>query len=140
MNSFLLILLGAILGAVIGWLLAAARSRAELVKSQIDAEGRVKGAESTLQEVRAQLGALRTALEGRERELAELQQRLREESEQKVKAQTELLNARSALEDSNQLRERLKVEGERAEATARRSEEDAYGNLPGPLFRGAQEQ
>jgi DNA recombination protein RmuC len=112
MNSILLILLGVVLGGVIGWLLAAARTRTELVKSQVDAEGRVKAAEGTLQEVRARVGALQTSLEGRERELGELQQSLRQESEQKVKAQTELENSRTAAEDSHQLRERLKVEGE----------------------------
>ncbi len=112
MNSILLILLGVTLGVAIGWLLAAARARTELVKSQVDAEGRVKAAEGTLQEVRARVGALQASLDDRERELGGLQQELREEGEQKVKAQTELENARTATEDSNQLRERLKVEGE----------------------------
>src|SRR5208282_3286007 len=112
MNSILLILLGVALGGVIGWLLSAARTRTELVKSQVDAEGRVKAVEGTLQEVRARVGALQASLDGRERELGELQQKLREESGQKVKAQTELENARIAIADSNQLRERLKVEGE----------------------------
>jgi DNA recombination protein RmuC len=112
MNSILLILLGVVLGAVIGWLLAASRSRTELVKSQVDAEGRVKAAEGTLQEVRARLSTLQATLDGRERELGGLQQKLREEGEQKVKAQTELESARTASEDSHQLRERLKVEGE----------------------------
>ena len=112
MNSIMLILLGVVLGIVIGWLLAASRSRSELVKSQVDAEGRVKAAEGTLQEVRARLSTLQATLDGRERELGGLQQKLREESEQKVKAQTELENARIAAQDSNQLRERLKGEGE----------------------------
>ena len=96
MNSILLILLGVALGAAIGWLLAAARTRTELVKSQVDAEGRVKAAEGTLQEVRARVGALQASLDDRERELGGLQQKLREEGEQKVKAQTELENARIA--------------------------------------------
>jgi DNA recombination protein RmuC len=112
MNSIVLILLGVALGAVIGWLLAANRSRTELVKSQVDAEGRVKAAESTLQEVRARVSTLQATIDGREREAAGLQQKLRDESEQKVKAQTELESARAAAQDSNQLRERLKVEGE----------------------------
>ncbi len=112
MNSILLILLGVTLGVAIGWLLAAARARTELVKSQVDAEGRVKAAEGTLQEVRARVGALQASLDDRERELSGLQQELRQEGEQKIKAQTELENARTATEDSNQLRERLKVEGE----------------------------
>jgi DNA recombination protein RmuC len=112
MNSILLAVLGVILGAVIGWLLAAARTKSELTKSQVDAEGRVKAAEGTLQEVRAQAGALQASLEGRERELNALQQQLREESGEKVKAQTELENSRAAADDSRQLRERLKGEGE----------------------------
>jgi DNA recombination protein RmuC len=112
MNSILLLVLGVALGAVIGWLLAAVRPRSELVKSQIAAEGRVKAAESTLQEVRAQLGSLQAALDTREKDQDALQQKLREESEQKVKAQTELEQVRSALADSNELRERLKTEGE----------------------------
>lgn len=112
MNSILLLVLGVALGAVIGWLLAAVRTRSELVKSQVDAEGRVKAAESTLQEVRGQLGSLQAALDTRGKELGALQQNLREESEQKVKAQTELEQVRSGLADSNELRERLKTEGE----------------------------
>src|ERR1035438_7540696 len=112
MNSIVLILLGVVLGVVIGWLLAASRSHSELVKSQVDSEGRVKAAEGTLQEVRARLSTLQATLDGRERELGGLQQKLREESEVKVKAQTELENARIGAQDSNQLRERLKSEGE----------------------------
>jgi TolA-binding protein len=91
MNSFLLVLLGVVLGMAIGWLLAAARSHAELVKSQVDAEGRVKAAEGMLQEVRARVSTLQTTLDGREREMGGLQQKIHEESEQKVKAQTELI-------------------------------------------------
>jgi len=112
MNSLVLILLGAALGVVIGWLLAAARTRTEMLKSQVDAEGRVKVAEGTLQEVRARFSTIQSTLDGRERELAGLQQKVLEESEQKVRAQTELENARVAAADSNQLRERLKVEAE----------------------------
>lgn len=112
MNSILLILLGVAFGAAIGWLLAANRSRSDLVKSQVEAEGRVRAAEGTLLEVRARLATLQSTLDGRERELGSLQQKLREESEQKVKAQTELESAKAASEDSRQLRERLKSEGE----------------------------
>ena len=112
MNTILLILLGMALGGVVGWLLAASRARAELLKSQVEAEGRVKAAEGTLQEVRAQMGNLQTSFESRLKEIDTLQRKLREEGEQKVRAQTDLENARSAAADSNQLRERLKAEGE----------------------------
>ena len=112
MNTILLILLGMTLGGVVGWLLTASRARAELLKSQVEAEGRVKAAEGTLQEVRAQMGNLQTSFESRLKEIDTLQRKLREEGEQKVRAQTDLENARSAAADSNQLRERLKAEGE----------------------------
>ncbi len=112
MNSILFIALGVVLGAAIGWLMAANRSKSDLVKSQVEAEGRVRAAEGTLLEVRARLANLQSSLDGRERDLGSLQQKLREESEQKVKAQTELDGAKAASEDSRQLRERLKSEGE----------------------------
>jgi DNA recombination protein RmuC len=85
----------------------------------------MKAVEGTLLEVRARVGALQASLDDRERQLGELQQKLRGESEQKVKAQTELENARAAAEDSKQLRERLKAEGElrvAAETTLRDAE------------------
>ena len=128
MNAILLILLGVVLGAVIGWLVAADRIRSELVRSQVDAEGRVKAAEGTLTEVRARVSTLQTTLEGREKELSELQQKLRGESDQKVKAQTELANAKTAAEDANQLRERLKREGE-LRVAAETSLREAQANI-----------
>jgi len=112
MDSVLWVLAGVALGGLIGWLLAASRTRAELVTFQVDAEGRVKAAEGTLQEVRAQAGALQTTLDHRIKEIEGIQQKLREESELKVRAQTDLENARMAAEDARQLRERLKAEGE----------------------------
>jgi DNA recombination protein RmuC len=125
MNSIVLLVLGLALGGVIGWLLASARNRSELVKSQVEAEGRIKAAESTLHEVRAQCAALQATLESRARDLEAGQQRLREQSEQKVKAQTELEQARNGLADLNELRERLKTEGEArvaAETTLRETQ------------------
>lgn len=112
MISILLIAVGVVLGGVIGWLVATTQTRAAQTNAQVEAEGRAKAAEGSLQEVRARLGALQTALDGRERELAELQLKLRQEGEQKVRAETELESARGAAQDSAQLRERLKNEGE----------------------------
>jgi DNA recombination protein RmuC len=112
MNPILIILIGAALGLAVGWLLAANYSRAAAVKLQVSAEGRVKAAESTLLELRARLETVQSALDERGREANTLQQKLREESEQKVRAQTELENARSAATDSQRLRDLLKNEGE----------------------------
>ncbi len=112
MNPILLVVVGVALGIAIGWLLAANRSRTELVNLQVSAEGRVKTAEGTLQELRARLDAIQAALAERERDLSGFQQKLREESDQKVRAQTELENARAAVTDSLKLRELLRNEGE----------------------------
>lgn len=112
MNPILLIVVGVALGALVGWLLAASRSRAEAVNLQVSAEGRVKAAEGTLQELRARLESVQAALDDRGRELNGIQQKLREEGEQKVRAETELESARSTATDSERLRELLKREGE----------------------------
>jgi DNA recombination protein RmuC len=125
MNSIVLLVLGLALGGVIGWLLASTRTRSELLKSRVEAEGRIKAAESTLQEVRTQCGALQASLKSRERDLDAGQQELRAQGEQKVKAQTELEQARSGLIDLSELRERLKTEGEMrvaAETTLRETQ------------------
>jgi DNA recombination protein RmuC len=112
MTFVLMFLLGAVLGAVFGWLFAAARGRADMARGLTDAEGRVRSVEGMLAEVRTRVSTLEASLEERERQLGELQQKLRAESELKVKAQTELENSRLAADDARQLRERLKAEGE----------------------------
>jgi DNA recombination protein RmuC len=112
MNPILLIVVGVTLGLAIGWLLAANRSRTDLVNLQVSAEGRVKTAEGTLTELRARLDTVQATLTERERDLTLSQQKLREESEQKVRAQTELENARALATDSQKLRELLRNEGE----------------------------
>jgi DNA recombination protein RmuC len=100
------------LGIVVGWLWGTVRAKAELAKAQIEAEGRVKAAESTSSEVRAQLNALQTFLDAKEKEISGLQQLLRGEGEQKVKAQTEVEQLKGSLEDLEALRGRIKTEGE----------------------------
>jgi DNA recombination protein RmuC len=112
MNSIFLLAIGIVLGIVVGWLWVAARARTELARAQIEAEGHIKAAESTLSEVRAQFNALQISFGAKEKEISSLQQLLRGESEQKVKAQTELEQLQGTLEDLDGLRERIKTEGE----------------------------
>jgi len=112
MNPVVLLLIGMVLGFVIGWLWVTVRSKAELAAAQIEAAGRVKGAESTLSEVRAQLNALQASFDSRGKEISGLQLLLRGESEQKVKAQTELEQLQATLEDLESLRDRVRKEGE----------------------------
>jgi DNA recombination protein RmuC len=108
---------------VVGWLWVTVRSKAELAKAQIEAEGRVKAAESTLSEVRAQLNALQTSFDAKEKEISGLQQMLRGEGEQKVKAQTEVEQLKGTLEDLDALRGRIKIEGELRVAAETKLEE-----------------
>ncbi len=112
MISIALLIIGIVSGFVIAWLWAKAGSAAVVQKVQVEAEGRVKAAEATTAEVRAQLTAQRGLFEAKEKETSSLQQQLRGESEQKVKAQTELEQLQQRLEDLAVLRERMKTEGE----------------------------
>jgi DNA recombination protein RmuC len=123
MNAILLLVIGIVLGIVVGWLWVTVRSKAELTKAQIEAEGRVKAAESTLSEVRAQLNALQTSWDAKEKEISGLQQLLRGEGEQKVKAQTEVEQLKGTLEDLDALRSRIKIEGELRVAAETKLEE-----------------
>jgi DNA recombination protein RmuC len=86
MNSILLLVLGVALGAVIGWLLAAVRTRSELVKSQTE------------------LGNVRSALA----DLNELRERLKTEGESRVAAETKLREAQVSLEEQKKLLEEAK--------------------------------
>jgi DNA recombination protein RmuC len=85
-NSILLLVLGVALGAVIGWLLAAVRTRSELVKSQTE------------------LGNVRSALA----DLNELRERLKTEGESRVAAETKLREAQVSLEEQKKLLEEAK--------------------------------
>ena len=113
MNSILLILLGVVLGVVIGWLLAGARTRTEMVKSQVDAEGRVKAAEGTLQEVRARLGSPSShAGWPRAANWAGFSKNSETKASRRSRRKPSSKTPGMRPQDSNQLRERLKVEGE----------------------------
>ena len=127
MNAIIPLVIGIALGTVVGWLLVTARSRAELARAQIAAEGRIRAAESTVSEVRTQVHALQSSVEAKEKEISGLQQSLRGESGQKVKAQTELEHLHGTLEDLGALRERIKTEGElrvAAETNLRKAQEN----------------
>jgi len=112
MISIILLIVGVVLGFVIAWLWATARSTAVVQKVQVEAEGRVKAAETTATEVRTQLAALGGLFDAKEKEASSLEQQLRGESEQRVKAETEIEQLEQRLEDLVALRERMKAEGE----------------------------
>ena len=111
MNEWVLLVVGLVFGGAVGWLWASFKSKNTLSQTQVEAEGRVKAAESTISELRGQLTALQSSLEARGQELATFQRQLKGEGEQKVAAQTELRQLQSSLEDISELRDRLKTEG-----------------------------
>src|SRR3990172_13425889 len=88
MNEWMLLLIGLALGGAAAWLWA---------------QGKIKGAESTVQELRAQITSLQETLADKDRDIASLQQQVRAEGEQKVKAQTELTQAQVSLQQQREL-------------------------------------
>ncbi|MBI2815818.1 MAG: DNA recombination protein RmuC [Acidobacteria bacterium] len=85
MENLFLLVAGAALGGFAAWLAANAKCK------------------GILSEVRAQITGLQSALESREREVAQLQERLSRESQERVKAQTELDQARVRLDEERTL-------------------------------------
>ena len=90
MTEWTLLLIGLALGGAAAWLWA---------------QGKIKGAESTVQELRAQITSLQETLADKDRDIGSLQQQVRAEGEQKVKAQTELTQAQVSLEQQRELLE-----------------------------------
>lgn len=98
MNDWLMLALGLILGATLAWLWASAQSRTRLIES----EGMIKGAESTIEELRRQISELRAALEEKDREL-------KAEAQAKVAAETRLEELQSNLEEQKKILEEART-------------------------------
>jgi DNA recombination protein RmuC len=96
MSEWLLLGLGLALGGAVGWFWAKARAANRLATLQIEAEGKVRAAESAALELRAQLEALRQSLD-------ELQEKLRAEGEQRASAQARLQEAQANLDEQKKL-------------------------------------
>lgn len=91
-----LLAVGLLLGGVVGWLWASSQAAQRGVATQLDAEGRIKAAESTTQELRAQVTSLQQSS-------AQLQERVRTESELKAAAEARLQEAQANLEEQKKL-------------------------------------
>ncbi len=102
MNQLIPLVAGLIFGGAVVWLWATARSKILLASYQIEAESKVKAAESTINELRAQI---QRWLE----DIASLRERLRAEGELRVSAETRLKEARISLEEQKRLLEEAKV-------------------------------
>jgi DNA recombination protein RmuC len=112
MQMILILLLGLAIGAVVGWLLANTKSKAELANYKIQSEGNLRVAEATTSDLRTKQTELRSELEAKNQELNGLQQQLRAEGEQKAGAQAELRQTRASLEDLASVRDQLSSESQ----------------------------
>lgn len=90
MTELALLVLGLVVGGAVAWFAASSK---------------VGG---TVAELRAQVGQLHTALQGKEQDMQTLHQQVRAESEQKVAAQTRLSEAQASMEDQKRLLEEAK--------------------------------
>ena len=91
-----LLAVGLVLGGIAGWLWASSRAAQQGAAAQRDAEGRIRAAESSAQE-------LRTQVTGLQRTSAELQEKIRTESELKAAAEARLKEAHANLEEQEKL-------------------------------------
>jgi DNA recombination protein RmuC len=91
-----LLAVGLVLGGIAGWLWASSRAAQQGAAAQLDAEGRIKAAESSAQELRTQVTTL-------QRTSAELQEKIRTESELKAAAEARLKEAHANLEEQKKL-------------------------------------
>jgi DNA recombination protein RmuC len=92
MNTWILLVVGLVTGAAVGWLWANSKIRTQ----QLEAEGKIKAAESTVTELRGQVLDVRSTLEN-------LQDKLKAEGELRVAAETRLKEARTNLEEQKKM-------------------------------------
>jgi DNA recombination protein RmuC len=117
---------GLLLGAALGWFWTESRAKGSLLSFRVEAEGRIRAAESAAVELRAQRDSLAASLESRAQEMAAAQHELRIEGERRATAEARLREFEASLEEAAQLRERLKAEGEaRVQAETRLREAQA---------------
>jgi DNA recombination protein RmuC len=98
MNEWVLLAVGLMVGGSVGWLWATSRSRA----LQIEAEGRIRGAESALAELRRQTQRF-------DEEVSSLRDKLKAEGESRVTAEIRLEEAQVRLAREKQLLEEARV-------------------------------
>jgi DNA recombination protein RmuC len=129
MNDWIMLVVGLALGAAAVWLWA---------------WGRIKATESLIQELRAQKDSLQADLNASLRNVADLQQQVRQESEQKIVAQTELKQAQASLEEQKHLLEEAQVKlghtFEALSAQALKSNNQVFIDLARSTFETIQAQ
>lgn len=137
MSEWLLLVVGLVLGGAVAWFWGKARSASALSRLQVEAEGRTRAAESTVNEVRAQLEGLRQKVE-------ELQTKLRTEGEQRATAEARFQEAQANLEEQKQLldeaRQKLADTFNALAAEALKSNNQAFVALAKSTFETIQAQ
>jgi len=137
MNPWVLFVVGFVFGAVLAWLWASSRGKDLLSASQIEAEGKVKAAESAVSELRAQAESLRSSLE-------ELQEKFKADGESRVIAETRLKEAQANLDEQKRLLEEAKTKltdtFEALSAEALKSNNEAFIHLARSTFETIQAQ
>lgn len=99
MNPWLAFVAGLIVGGVVAWLWAKARTQSLFSASQIEAEGRIKSAESVVGELRLQL-----------QETSALREKLKTEELARATAETRLQQAQASLDDQRHLLEEARTQ------------------------------
>ena len=126
MQLALMLLIGIVIGALLGWFVATSKLRSELSNYKIQTEGNLRAADSTLVELRSKHTDMKVELEAKVNEISNLQQQLRSESDQRATAQAELKETRSALDELSTVRNQFNVESQlRVTAETRLKESQA---------------
>jgi len=128
---------GAVLGGFLGWLWSASRAANEIAAVRIDAEGKIKAAESATAELRSQL-------DGRGRQITELESGFRSANEHRIAAETRLEEAQSNLNEQKKLleeaRQKLADAFSALAADALQSNNQAFLHLARQSFETIQTQ
>jgi len=129
MNSWLMLTIGLMLGGAGVW---------------VWSRGKAKATERLIQELRGQKDSLQSDLSVRARETAELQQQVRNESEQKVVAQIEHKQAQASLDEQRRLLDQAQVKlthtFEALSAQTLKSNNQAFLDLAKSTFETIQAQ
>jgi DNA recombination protein RmuC len=135
--EWVLLAVGLILGGVVGWFWASARAGSRVSTVQLEAEGKIKAAESSAGELRAQVGNLQQAT-------GQLQEKLRAESELKAAAEARLKEAQANLDEQKRMldeaRQKLADTFNALAADALKSNNQAFIALARSTFETIQAQ
>ena len=137
MNPWVLLIVGAVFGGIVGWLLSAQRQTSALAARQIEVESKTRVAESTIAELRSRVEEVQAKLVGNEQEV-------RNEAKLRVAAETRLQEAQTNLQEQKRLLEEAKsklADAFRAlSAEALKSNNQAFIELAAQTFEKIQAQ